>query len=159
MDRDGLINRKAEPHRYITRRDDLVILPGVHEAIRSLNEAGYLVIVVTNQRGIAKGMMSMEDVKDLHDYLLEELAKKGAHIDGFYVCPHDVGQCNCRKPDIGLFLMAEEDFPIEKNGSWMIGDSESDVYAGERYGVRTLLTDDLRGATSIILSNRLNEIQ
>lgn len=121
------------------------------EAIRRLNEAGYLVIVVTNQRGVARGMMTMADVAAVHRRLEEELAKCEAHLDGIYICPHDEGECSCHKPDIGLFLQAERDFAIDKASSWMVGDSPTDEQAGQRYGVRTLLTGDLPGAVDIIL--------
>ncbi len=126
-------------------------MPGAPYAIRLLNEAGYRVIIVPTQRGVAKGMMTMADVADVHRYMEEELARQGAHVDGIYVCPHDVGECTCRKPDIGLFLMAEKDFCIDKSRSWMIGDSETDIQAGERYGVRTLLSNRLLEAVETIL--------
>lgn len=121
------------------------------ESIRQLNLAGYLVLVVTNQRGVARGMMTMDDVRDIHQFMLEELEKLGARVDGIYVCPHNEGECSCRKPEIGLFLMAEKDFLIDRERSWMVGDSGTDVEAGERYGVRSLLTDNLRGAVKTIL--------
>ncbi len=151
LDRDGLINRQAAPHHYVCRREDFNFLPGVPGAIRRLNEAGYLVLVVTNQRGVARGMLTMEELEDVHHFMCEELGRQGAHIDGIYVCPHNEGECSCRKPDTGLFLKAEGEFPIDKGRSWMVGDSATDVEAGERYGVHTLLTDSLPQAVSVIL--------
>lgn len=151
LDRDGLINRQAAPHHYISRPEDFVILPGVPEAIKALNDAGYLVIVVTNQRGVARRMLTMEQIERVHEYLQGELEKCGAHIDAIYVCPHADGECHCRKPDIGLLLMAEKDFDIDKTASWMVGDSDTDVEAGRRYGVCSILTDDLLKATKTIL--------
>lgn len=151
LDRDGLINRQAAPHHYISRPEDFEILPGVPEAIRALNEAGYLVIIVTNQRGVARGMLTMREIKKVHNYLQEELKKHGAHIDAAYVCPHDIGECHCRKPEIGLFLQAERDYAIDKPQSWMIGDSDTDVEAGRRYGVRAILTDNLPAAVKSVL--------
>lgn len=117
-----------------------------------MNDAGYLILVVTNQRGVARGMMSKAQVEDVHGFMQKELKKHDAHVDGIYVCPHDVGECHCRKPDIGLYLQAERDFPIDKSSSWMVGDSLTDVEAGERYGVRSLLTDDLGSAVETILA-------
>lgn len=152
LDRDGLINRQAAPHHYISDPKDFEILPSVPEAIRSLNDAGFLVIVVTNQRGVARGMLTIEQVNVVHGYLQSELDKYGAHIDAIYVCPHSDGECNCRKPDIGLFLMAERYFDIDKSQSWMVGDSETDVEAGKRYGVRSILTDSLSQAANMILA-------
>lgn len=156
LDRDGLINYNPAPHCYISCQNDFVFMPGVADAIQKLNKAGYLVIVVTNQRGVARGIMTMDDVEDVHRYMIEELAKHGAHIDGIYVCPHNDGECNCRKPKIGLFLQAEKDFALDKSHSWMIGDSNTDIEAGERYGVRTLMTDNLSFAVDKILSDNLN---
>jgi len=156
LDRDGLINRRAAPHDYIKAPEAFQLLPGVPEAIRALNQAGYLILVVTNQRGVARGMMTMDDVNNIHQYMREELSKHGAHIDGIYVCPHDYGQCRCRKPDIGLFLQTEADFEIIKSASWMIGDSGNDVEAGRRYGVKTILTTDLHQAVQTVLENEVS---
>ena len=152
LDRDGLLNRKALPHDYIKCWAEFTFLPDVPEAIRRLNDAGYLVLIVTNQRGVARGLMTMEAVEDIHWRMREALARYGARVDGIYVCPHGEKGCDCRKPGIGLFLQAEREYPIDKASSWMIGDSESDVMAGRRYGVRSLLTDDLPGAVAFILS-------
>lgn len=109
-------------------------------------------LVVTNQRGVARGMLTTADVEDVHRYMCAELEKAGAHIDNVYVCPHEKGECSCRKPEIGLFLMAEKDFPIDKSRSWMVGDSESDVEAGKRYGIRTIRTGNLLEAVATILN-------
>lgn len=157
LDRDGVINRCAAPHEYIACWDRFEFLPGVKTAIRLLNEAGYLVLIVSNQRGVARGMMSMGDVEDIHRQMCKALEEAGARIDGIYVCPHDVGQCSCRKPEIGLFLQAERDFPIDKAASWMVGDSDADAEAGSRYGVRTIQTESLPGAVEQILSTDREE--
>lgn len=151
LDRDGLLNRQAPEHDYIKSWDDFRFLPGVPGAIRKLNEAGYLVLVVTNQRGVARGMMRMEDVDAIHDRMCRELAADGAVIRKVYVCPHEVGACTCRKPDIGLFLQAERDFEIDKENSWMVGDGDSDVEAGRRYGIRSIKTKSLASAVAEIL--------
>ena len=151
LDRDGVINRQPAPHDYVKRWEEFEFLPGVPQAIRRLNEAGYRVLVVTNQRGIALQRMTTDDVNDIHSHMREELAKNGAHVDGIYVCPHDYGQCRCRKPDIGLFLQAERDFEIDKRASYMIGDDKSDIIAGQRYGVKGIRTCDLPDAVSRIL--------
>lgn len=152
LDRDGLINRKAAEHDYVKCWHEFFFLPDVPEAIARLNRAGYLVFVVTNQRGIARGLMSAADLQSIHEKMCAELQSCGAHIDGIYVCPHDIGQCHCRKPDIGLFLQAERDFQIDKAGSWMVGDSDSDVEAGKRYGVMTVKTSILSKAVDQILT-------
>ena len=141
LDRDGVINAKAAPHEYITTWDRFRFLPRVPQAIRLLGEAGYKTVIVSNQRGVARGLMTMEQVDALHDRMCAELARQGAQIDAIYVCPHGEGECRCRKPEIGLFLQAEKKFTVDKARSWMIGDSASDILAGERYGVRTILVD------------------
>ena len=151
LDRDGIINRQAPEHDYIKSWDEFEFLPGVPEAIRRLNDAGYFVLVVTNQRGIARGMMTMEAVNTIHERMCQKLAGSGAVIRKVYVCPHEAGTCTCRKPDIGLFLQAEDDFDIDKKKSWMVGDSDSDVKAGQRYEIRTIKTDCLASAVEKIL--------
>lgn len=142
LDRDGVINEKAAPHEYITAWDAFRFLPRVAQAIRVLNEAGYQTVIVSNQRGVNRGRMTMQQVDELHAKMCEELARQGAHIDAIYVCPHGEGECHCRKPEIGLFLRAEEKIEVDKAQSWMIGDSASDILAGERYGVRTILVNN-----------------
>lgn len=142
LDRDGVINRCAAPHCYITRWKDFEFLPGAIDGIKMLNEAGYLVLIVTNQRGIARGMCTAEQIATLHRSMCEELEKMGAHIDGIYVCPHDDGECECRKPEIGLFLQAESEWYIDKEKSWCIGDFQSDIEAGNKYGINTILIGD-----------------
>lgn len=156
LDRDGLINEKAPEHEYIRKWEEFRFLPGVPEAIRRLNEAGYLVLVVTNQRGVARGLMTMEEAFELHSAMCAALERDGARIARVYMCPHEEGSCTCRKPDIGLFLQAERDFAIDKSRSWMVGDSDSDIEAGRRYGVRTIKTGKLSEAAEIILQKDRN---
>jgi D-glycero-D-manno-heptose 1,7-bisphosphate phosphatase len=140
LDRDGTINRKAPAGEYIIDPRELQLLPGAAEAIRRLNDAGVGAIVVTNQRGIALGRMSAPDVAAVHAELARQLAgSSGGRIDAFFFCPHDEGQCNCRKPQTGMFDQAHERFPwIEFERSAMIGDSASDVEAGRRLGMTTV---------------------
>jgi D-glycero-D-manno-heptose 1,7-bisphosphate phosphatase len=115
------------------------LLPGVEQAIATINRAGQPVIVVTNQRGIALGRMTHANVDKIHQRLRQHLAQYGAHLDAIYVCPHDIGQCHCRKPDSGLFEQAFSDFPGAKpENSVMIGDSLSDIEAGARVGMATI---------------------
>jgi D-glycero-D-manno-heptose 1,7-bisphosphate phosphatase len=144
LDRDGTINEEVE---YLHRPEDLVILPGVAEALRRLKEQGFKLVVITNQAGVARGYYGEEDVKALHEYLNCLLSKEGAQIDRFYYCPHHpvhgIGkyrmECHCRKPETGMFEMAETRFPVDKSHSYMIGDKLLDTEAGRRYGVGTVL--------------------
>jgi len=140
LDRDGVINKKAPEGDYIKNWSEFKFLPNVKEDIKKLNKADFLVIIITNQRGIAKGLMTEEDLKDIHTKMIEELKKSEAKIDGIYYCPHDEkDNCNCRKPKIGMFLKAKEDFNIEMNKSWLVGDSKFDILAGQRAGCKTVL--------------------
>jgi D-glycero-D-manno-heptose 1,7-bisphosphate phosphatase len=142
LDRDGVINQKLPEGRYVSRWEEFHLLPGVPAAIARLNRAGYLVLVVSNQRGIALGKYTAEDVGSIHRTLQATLATHHAHIDGFYFCPHDKGQCDCRKPKPGLFLQAQAEFPqIAWSTSLLIGDSLSDVEAGSALAMRTVFVD------------------
>jgi D-glycero-D-manno-heptose 1,7-bisphosphate phosphatase len=139
LDRDGVINRKPPEGETVWRWEDFEILPGVEAAIARLNAAGCTVIVVTNQRAIALGQFSEGDLQALHARLREHLASHHATIDAIYFCPHDRGQCTCRKPGRGLFDQAFNDFPGAYPGnSIMIGDSISDIEAGIRLGMTTV---------------------
>jgi len=154
LDRDGVINKKAPEGDYIKNWIEFRFLPCVKEAIRRLNKAGFLVIIITNQRGIAKGLMTEEDLKDIHIKMIGELKRVGARIDGIYYCPHDEkDNCNCRKPKIGMFLKAKEDFNIEMSESWLIGDSYSDIIAGKKAGCKTILINN-EFCDNIILKNK-----
>jgi D-glycero-D-manno-heptose 1,7-bisphosphate phosphatase len=140
LDRDGILNEKMPEHRYVTRWEEFRVLPGVPEALRRLNEAGLRVVVVSNQRGIAKGLYTAADLEAMHAQFQRLLEREGARIDGFFICPHEADECNCRKPLPGLFEQAVARFPeITAASSVMIGDSPSDVEFGRRVGMRTIL--------------------
>lgn len=153
LDRDGLINVQAAEHCYIKSWGEFRFLPGVPEAAALLTQAGYLLFVVTNQRGVARGLVTLAQIEEIHRNMRAAFARYGARIDGVYVCPHESGTCSCRKPEIGLFLQAERDFEIDKPNSWMVGDSDSDVEAGRKYGVRTIKTTQLAKAVAGILED------
>lgn len=139
LDRDGVLNRNLPNGRFVNRWEEFELLPGVEDAIAALNQSGRAVIVITNQRGIALGLYSRNDLDGMHDRLRERLAARGARLDAIYVCPHDDGQCNCRKPLTGLFEQAFKDFPAASpENSVMVGDSLSDIEAGSRLGMRTV---------------------
>ena len=130
------------------------LLPGVPQALKKLKDAGYKLIVVTNQAGVARGYYTEEDVKILHQYMNQLLEKEGAEIDAFYYCPHHpvhgIGAykkvCNCRKPGTGMFEMAEKDFPVDRAASYMIGDKLLDTEAGQKFGVTSILVGTGYGA-------------
>jgi histidinol-phosphate phosphatase family protein len=138
LDRDGVINRKAPEGQYVTRWEEMQFLPGVDSAIASLKRAGFRVIVVSNQRCVAKGLLSLRDLELLHQRMLAELAAADAVIDEVYCCPHEkYPPCGCRKPEPGMLLSAARSHEIDLAASWMIGDSESDVEAGKNAGCKT----------------------
>lgn len=143
LDRDGVINQKPPDGSYVTSWQGCVLLPGVERAIALLNQSLRKVIVVTNQRGIALGKYSEAGLAAIHESLRRHLNSSGAHLDAIYFCPHDYGQCSCRKPAIGLFEQAFHDFPeASAANSVMIGDSDSDILAGATMGMRTILIAD-----------------
>lgn len=139
LDRDGTINRYVG---FLRNIDDFELIDGVAEAIRKINNSGYLAIVVTNQPVIARGEVTWEQLRMIHNKMETLLGLSGAYLDGIYVCPHHphkgyTGEipelkcdCECRKPKPGLLLQAAEDFNIDLSASWMIGDSENDILAG-----------------------------
>lgn len=138
LDRDGVINQKPPEGLYVTRWDDFHILPGVAEGITLLKGAGFSVIVVTNQRCIAKGLMMVAELEEMHKRMTDSLAQSGAAVDATYYCPHEMEPaCDCRKPAPGMLLSAARAHDIELPSSWMIGDSDIDVQAGRNAGCRT----------------------
>lgn len=138
LDRDGVINKKAPEGDYIKNWKEFSFLDNVPEAIHVFNDLGFKVIVITNQRGIARGLMTISDVNCIHERINKKLLAYKAHIDAFFMCPHEKGTCHCRKPDIGLFLQAEQLFPVDKVHSFMIGDSITDIEAGHNFGIKTI---------------------
>lgn len=139
LDRDGVINRGG-PGRYVTSWEEFEFLPGAKDALARLCAARLRPFIVTNQRGVARGLLSKAELDDIHRRMLAELEQTNARIEGIFVCVHDEGECSCRKPQAGLFLRAQEQFPdIEFASSVVIGDSLSDMEAGTRLGCRTIL--------------------
>jgi len=140
LDRDGVINRKAPGDGYITRWEEIDFLPGVAQAIALLNRTGFRVIVVTNQRCVAKGLVTICELEWIHRRMCEVLADAGATIDAVYYCPHELEPpCPCRKPRPGLLLDAAREHGIALTKSWMIGDSDVDIEAGRNAECGTAL--------------------
>lgn len=143
VDRDGTLNLRAPEGAYITSPEDIVLIEGVGPAMCQLNEAGISVYVVTNQRGVARGIMSIEEVRAVNAQLIVLLGAFGAFLDGIYVCPHEIGACDCRKPKPGLLRQCAADHPhLDLSHSVMIGDVESDIAAGLAAGTQTILIDE-----------------
>jgi len=138
LDRDGVINRKAAGDGYVTRWEEMEFLPDIAQAIALLNRAGFRVIVVTNQRCVAKGLVTLREVEWIHRRMCDVLAGAGAIVDAVYYCPHELEPpCPCRKPQPGLLLDAAREHGIALAESWMIGDSDNDIQAGVNAGCRT----------------------
>jgi D-glycero-D-manno-heptose 1,7-bisphosphate phosphatase len=164
LDRDGVINRKAPEGEYVTCWEELQILPGVARAIALLNQAGFRVIVVSNQRGIAKGLMTTADLEAIHQRMRGALAVEGATIDAIYYCPHDLQPvCGCRKPAPGMLLAAARNYQLDLPASWMIGDSDTDVAAGRNAGCKTarLLasTNTSDGEADVVATSLLDAVR
>lgn len=163
LDRDGTINKYVG---FLRNIDDFELIDGVAEAIRRINDSGYLAIVVTNQPVIARGEVTIEDLEKIHNKMETLLGRQGAYLDTIYYCPHHPYkgyegevpglkiECECRKPKPGMLLKAAEEFNIILENSWMIGDNESDIIAGKMAGCKTALigTNDFgqdKSATSL----------
>lgn len=146
VDRDGTINVEVN---YLHRPADFEFIPGAPEAIGHLNRAGWLVIVVTNQAGIARGYYDVAALRRLHAHLQTLLGEHGAHVDAFYWCPHHpefTGTCDCRKPAPGMLYTAAADLGIDLQRSWLIGDSAGDLGAARAAGCRAILVRTGYGA-------------
>lgn len=140
LDRDGVLN---EDLGYVHRVEDLRLLSGVPEALIELRRRGYLLLVVTNQSGVARGHFGLDDVERFHAAVAAELARSGAGLDGFYVCPHlpdgAVARyrqtCDCRKPAPGLVLRAASEHGVDLTRSFLVGDKPDDIECAVRAGV------------------------
>lgn len=144
LDRDGTINVEKN---YLHKIADFEFIPGAQKAIKKLKDAGYLVIVVSNQAGVARGYFDEAAVEELHQYIQAELLAFGTSIDAFYYCPHhpDEGlgaykvQCDCRKGNPGMLLQAAREHAVDLQRSCMVGDKLADIEAGQRAGCQSIL--------------------
>lgn len=165
LDRDGTINKYVGFLRDI---DEFELLDGVADAIKKINASGYLAIVVTNQPVIARGEVSFEELERIHNKMETLLGKEGAYLDAIYFCPHHPHKgyegerpelkfdCNCRKPKPGMLLKAAQDFNIDLAQSWMIGDGENDIRAGQNAGCRTALIGNETYGQTVTVSSLKN---
>lgn len=146
LDRDGVLN---VDHAYVHRPEQLEWVAGAAESVRLLNEAGYYVLVITNQSGVARGFFDEAAVKSFHANMQNVLAGQGAHIDAFYYCPHHpegtvkafAMACSCRKPRTGMLEQAARDWPIDITRSFFIGDKDADMAAAAAFKVRGIKFD------------------
>jgi D-glycero-D-manno-heptose 1,7-bisphosphate phosphatase len=148
LDRDGTL---IEERSYLADPEGVRLLPGVVAGLQALRDAGYLLIVVTNQSGIARGLIRAVDYERVRQRLDELLARHGVRLDGVYVCPHHpaiTGPCECRKPGVALYRRAAADHDIDLDGSVFIGDKPGDVEPAAALGGRAILVRTGYGRTS-----------
>lgn len=146
LDRDGTL---VYPRHYPSRPEELCLYPGIADQLRHFQALGFLLVLITNQAGIARGYFTETDLHRMHDYLAQELGTSGVAFDGIYYCPHHPEgviaelaiACDCRKPAPGMLLHAAADLAIDLQRSWFVGDILQDVEAGNRAGCRTVLVD------------------
>lgn len=146
LDRDGTL---VHPRHYPSTPEDLILYDGIGEQLRVLQTAGFQLVVITNQAGIARGYFTEHALLRMHEHLERELARFDVHIDGIYYCPHHPQgvipelaiTCECRKPQPGMLLRAAEELQIDLRRSWFIGDILDDIEAGNRAGCGTILVD------------------
>jgi D,D-heptose 1,7-bisphosphate phosphatase len=137
LDRDGTLTQERG---YAATPGDIELLPGAGAAVRLLNRRGMAAVLITNQSGVGRGYFTIEDVAAQHEKLRQLLAVDDAHLDGIYVCPHHPDErCGCRKPATALLIQAARELDLDLSRSWMIGDREEDLAAGERAAGGSLL--------------------
>lgn len=140
LDRDGVINQNSDQY-YIYKTEDFLVNEGIVEFLKNLADRGYLLIIITNQSGISRGIYTKVETDRIHELLTSEFRKHQVIFTEIYYCPHhpEQGKCLCRKPGTLLIEKAIARFNIDPASSWFIGDSESDLQAGETAGLKTLL--------------------
>lgn len=162
LDRDGVLNID---HGYAYRPEQLEWVEGAAEAVRLLNEAGYYVLVVTNQSGVARGFYDEAAVKSLHAVMQDILSKDGARIDAFYYCPHHPDgsvkslavQCRCRKPGPGMLEQAASEWQIDIGASFLIGDRDHDMAAAAAFNIRGIKFDSRTASLVDVVRRELAE--
>lgn len=158
LDRDGVLNRSVDRHGVPSppsSLDDFELLPGVPEAASRLRDAGYMLVVVTNQPDIARGTQDVAVVEAMNEVIQREVG-----VDAILVCPHDdIDNCECRKPKPGMLLQAMERFDIDRERSFMVGDRWRDVVAGQAAGCRTVQVGSLdEGSNGAVASARRTDL-
>jgi D,D-heptose 1,7-bisphosphate phosphatase len=148
LDRDGVINKEVN---YLSAPNEFELLDGTAQALKILKEQGFLLIVITNQSGLARGYFSEETLKEIHDKMTRLLKEEGVNLDDIFYCPHHpefTGECSCRKPKPGMILEAQERYNIDLSHSYMIGDTPSDIKAGINAGCKTVFVLTGHGSES-----------
>lgn len=142
LDRDGVINEKMPEGDYVKNVEEFKFLPGAIEGMKLLAANGFPLFLITNQRGISKGVMTEKDLEGIHGYMQKEFLRHGIVFKGIYFCPHDHNQCNCRKPLPGMLLQAAKEHDINLLSAVMIGDDKKDMELAHNAGCEGVLVDE-----------------
>jgi D-glycero-D-manno-heptose 1,7-bisphosphate phosphatase len=161
LDRDGTLNEEVD---FVRTPDQLRMIDGAAAAVRKLNDLGVVTCVISNQSGVARGFITEEDLVPIHAKLELELSRGGARVDAIYYCPHHPSagvplynkECDCRKPKPGMLLRGAKEFGIDLKKSFVVGDSQVDIQAGNSVGAATVLVLTGYGKTSLETCRRLN---
>ncbi|MBA4321973.1 MAG: HAD family hydrolase [Odoribacter sp.] len=140
LDRDGVVNRKGSGY-YVFREEEFLFNRGVTSALKYFISKGYILVIVTNQGGIARGIYTITHLEKLHNYMIQQLKAFDIELAGIYYCPHhpSISSCQCRKPGTLMFEQAIAKYDIDPKSSFMIGDSEIDIRAAEKMGIKGIL--------------------
>lgn len=154
LDRDGVINKKAEEHCYITKVEDFIFNEAIFEVSLRLRDSGFEFIIITNQRGIARGLYDEKQLDEIHSYMKGEFYKKGIAILDIFYCPHENNACDCRKPKDGMLKNACAKYPIDLANSLLISDSPVDVSMGEKFGIgQNILVESDNPSKLMVIDN------
>ena len=156
LDRDGVINKNRDD--YVKSTKELEIFSNIGKEILKLKMKGFFIIVITNQSVINRKIITIRELEEIHSTIQKFLIKSKTSIDKFYFCPHRPDEnCDCRKPKPGLILQAINEFSIDASKSWMVGDSKTDIQAGEKAGCKTILLKKNDSFTNILKIIELEE--
>jgi D-glycero-D-manno-heptose 1,7-bisphosphate phosphatase len=150
LDRDGVINKERKD--YVKSIEEFQILNNIPKAIKMLKGKGFLVIVISNQSAINRGLMTIKTLNEIHDHLQKILKEKDTSIDDFYFCPHRPDEnCKCRKPNPEMLLRAAQKYDIDMNQSFMIGDSLTDIQAAQKAGCQGILLNSNQTLLELVI--------
>jgi histidinol-phosphate phosphatase family protein len=151
LDRDGVLNEKPPRANYVRNWAEFKWLPGAKESVRALNQAGYRIIIVSNQAGVNRGAMTEADLLDIHRRMVKEVNQAGGRIDAIYYCPHDWDEgCECRKPKPGMLFQAQRDFNLDLSRTLFVGDDERDGQTADAAGCLSVLVTDPRPLLAVV---------
>jgi D-glycero-D-manno-heptose 1,7-bisphosphate phosphatase len=148
IDRDGVINKKAPEHQYITKINDFIFNQGIFELLLLLKKRNFEIIIITNQRGLARKILSLAELTKIHEYLIEKLKEKDIKILDLFYCPHEINSCDCRKPRPGMIKLALAKYNIDLARSIIISDSKEESQMAEELGIKNFFlvpADNLSG--------------